>query len=83
MTNQYREQTTATDQNILAQITKQELTNYYYAALFILTKKILLKSVKQGFINIWQGLTERLIKKHLDRCIYTTMDHLYMKRQWK
>ena len=82
MTNQYREQTTATDQNILAQITKQELANYYYAALFILTKTILLKAVKQGFINTWQGLTEVLIKKHLERCINTTMTQLHMKHQW-
>ena len=62
-------------------MTKPELSRYYNSELFIHNKKGLLKATKQGFLKIWPGITESLIKKHLYKSINNTMVHLHMKRQ--
>ena len=53
--------------NILEENSKSELAQYLFASLFIPTAAILLKAIKQCFLKTWTGLTEKLIKKHLDK----------------
>ena len=52
--------------NIMAQTTKPELVQYHHAALFIPTLESLLKAIKQGFLKTLSGLTENIIKNHLE-----------------
>ena len=66
---------------MLAHTTKPELAKYYHSALFSSTKTRLLRSIKHGFLKTRPGLTEELIKKHLDGITNTTMVHLHTKRQ--
>ena len=66
---------------ILAQTSKPELAQYLYAAILSPTTESLLKAIKQGFLKTWPGLTEKLIKKHLEKSRNTTMGNLHMKRQ--
>ena len=51
--------------NILAQITKPELAQYFHATLFIPTTTSLLGAIRMGFLKTWPGLPELLIKKHI------------------
>ena len=67
--------------NIMAQTSKPELANYLHSARLSRTTASLLKAIKQGFLKTWPGLTEKLIKKHLDKSRNTTMGHLYMRRK--
>ena len=67
--------------NIPAQTSKLELAKYLHAALFNPTTESLLKAIKQRFLKTWPGLTEKLIKKHLDKSRNTMMRHLHMRRQ--
>ena len=53
--------------NILAQNSKPELAKYLHAALFSPTTQSLLKAIRQGFLKTWPGLTEKLVKKHLEK----------------
>ena len=66
---------------ILAQTSKPELAKFLHAALFIPTKASLLKVIKPCFLKTWPGLTTKLINKHLEKSINTTMGHLHMRRQ--
>ena len=66
---------------ILEQNPKPELAHYLHAVLFSPTTPSLLKAIKQSFLKTWLGLTEKLIKKHLDKSRNTTMGHLHMRRQ--
>ena len=66
---------------ILVQTSKPELYQYLHAELFSPTTASLLKSIIQGFLNTWPGLTGKVIKKHLDKSRNTTMGHLHMRRQ--
>ena len=63
------------------QKTKPELAQYLHAALFSATSASLLKAIKQGFLKTWSGLSENLIKKHLEKSMNTTMRHLHMRIQ--
>ena len=49
--------------NILAKTSKPEIAQYLHAALFSPKTESLLNAIKQGFLKIWPGLTEKLIKK--------------------
>ena len=51
----------------LAQTPKPELAQYLHAARFSPTTASLLKAIKQGFLEMWPVLTEKLIKKHLEK----------------
>ena len=42
--------------NILAQTSRPELSQYLHAVLFSPTKATLLKAIKQGFLKTWPGL---------------------------
>ena len=53
--------------NILGQTTKPELAYYLHAPIFRLTEARPLKAIKQGFMKTWPELTEKLIKKHLEK----------------
>ena len=53
--------------NILAQTSKLELAKYLHAAHFIPTTASLLNPIKHVFLEMWLGLTEKLIKKHLEK----------------
>ena len=67
--------------SILAQTSKPELAQYLHAVLLNPTTEILFKSIKQGFLKMWPGLTEKLVKKYLDKSRNTEMGHLYIRRQ--
>ena len=67
--------------NIMEKTSKPELAEYLYAALFIPTTASLFKEIKKGFLKTWPGLTEKLIKKHLDESRNTMMGHFHMRRQ--
>ena len=67
--------------NILAQINKPQLENQFHAAIFIPTKKILLKATNQVLLKTRPGLTEGLINKNVYKSTNTTMVHLHMKLQ--
>ena len=67
--------------NILSQTSKPELSQYLHAALFSPTTASLLEAIKQGYLKTWPGLTEKLIKKHLDKSRNTAMGHLHIRRQ--
>ena len=62
--------------NIMAQTSKPELANYLHSARLSRTTASLLKAIKQGLLKTWLGLTEKLIKKHLDKSRNTTMRNL-------
>ena len=66
---------------ILTQTSKPELSQYLHESLFSSTTTSLLKATKQGFLKTWPGLTEKLIKKNLEKSRNTTMGHLHMRRQ--
>ena len=66
---------------ILAQKNKPELAQYLHASLFISKRTSLLKASKQGLLKTWSGLTENIIKKHLEKSTNTTMGKLHMRRQ--
>ena len=53
--------------NLMAQTSKPELAQYLHAALLIPTIESLIKSIKQGFLKTWPGLTGKLIKRHLEK----------------
>ena len=67
--------------NILAQTYKPKLAQYLHAEIFSPTTAILLNSIKKGFLKTWPGLTENIIKKHLEKLSNTKMGHLYMRIQ--
>ena len=64
--------------NILSQTSKPELAQYPHAALFNPKKERLLKKTKQGFLKTWEGLTEKLINRNIEKPRNTTIGHLYM-----
>jgi hypothetical protein len=57
------------------------LVNYLYKAMFSPTKAALIKSVKQGHLTTWPGLTEDAINKHLKLTPATEMGHINHKQQ--
>ena len=65
----------------MEKITKPELAHYFHATLFRPITTSLLKEINMGFLNKCVGLTERLIKKNIEKSINTTMDNLNMRRQ--
>ena len=67
--------------NIMAHTNKPELSKYLPAALFSPTTARLLKVIKQGFLKIWPGLTEKLTKKNLEKLRNTLIGHIHMRRQ--
>ena len=74
-----RQQSEAVTINIMDQTTKPELAQYLHAALLSPTTARLLKEIKQGVLKTWPGITENLIKKHLEKYRNTKMVHLYMR----
>ena len=52
---------------ILDQKNKPELVKYLHAELLIPTTAHIFKSIKQVLLKTWPGLTEKLIKKHLEK----------------
>ena len=62
-----KKQSEAVTNNIMSQTTKPELAQYRHISLFIPTTGSLLKSIKQGFLKTWPGLTKNLIKKNLEK----------------
>ena len=66
---------------IMAQTSKPELAQYLHAALFGVTIVSILKAIKQGFLKTLPGLTEKRIKKHLDKSRNTKIGHLHMRIQ--
>ena len=44
--------------NILEQTSKPELAKYLYTALLFPTTESLIKTIKQGFLKTWRGLTK-------------------------
>ena len=66
---------------ILDQASKPELVQYLHAELFSPSTASLLKEIKQGFPKTWPGITEKLIKKHLEKKSTTTTGHLNMRGQ--
>ena len=60
--------------NILAQTSKTELSQYLHAALFRPPAESIVKATKQGFLKTWPGLTEKFIKKHLEKSMNTQWD---------
>ena len=67
--------------NILAQTSKPELSQYLHAALLRPTIESLLKEIKIVFLKTWPGLTEKLIKKHLEKSRNATIGHLHTRLQ--
>ena len=67
--------------NILVQTSKPELAQYLHVEIVSPTIVSLLKAIKQGLLKTWPGLTEKLIKKRLDRLRNTTVGHLHMRIQ--
>ena len=65
----------------MEKITKPELAHYFHATLFRPITTSLLKEINMGFLNKCVGLTERLIKKNIEKSINTTMDNLNIRRQ--
>ena len=45
---------------------KPELAQYLHGEIFIPTTSILIKAIKKGFLKTWPGLTEKLIKRHIE-----------------
>ena len=68
-------------EHILAQTSKPELSKYLHAAFFRPTTASLVKAIKQVFLKTWPGLTEKLIKKHLEKSRNTTMGPLHSRRR--
>ena len=67
--------------NLLAQISKSELAQYLHAAILSPTTANILKVIKKGLLKTWLGITEKMIKKHLEKQRNTTMGNLHMRRQ--
>ena len=66
---------------IMGKTSKPELAQYLHAEISGPDSASLLKEIKQGFLKTWPGLTEKVIKKHLEKSRNTTMVHLRMRRQ--
>ena len=66
---------------IMSKTSKPELAQYLHAALFSPTTASLVKAIRQGFLKMCQGLTEKLIKNHLEKSRNKTIVHLHMRRQ--
>ena len=66
--------------NIMAQTSKPELAHYLHAALFSPTTASFLKAIKQVFLKTWPGLTEKFIKKHLEKSRNEKIVHLHTRR---
>ena len=75
------QQSEAVANNILSQTYKLELAQFLYAALFNPTTASLLISIKQAFLKIWPRLSEKLIKRHIEKSRNIKMGHLHMIRQ--
>ena len=75
------QQSEAVTNNIMDQTYKPELLQYLHAALFSPTTASLLKTIKQVFLQNFPGLTEKLIKKHIEKPGNTTMVRLHMRIQ--
>ena len=71
------QQSEAVTNNILDRKTKPELAQYLHVALFRPATARLLKEIKQGFLEIWPGLTENLINNDIKKSRNTTMGHLH------
>ena len=67
--------------NILSKTSKPEPAKYLHASLLIPTTASVTKAIKQGLLKTWPGITEKLIKKHLEKSRNTTMGHLHMRIQ--
>ena len=65
----------------MAKTSKPKLSQYLHAALFSPTTARILKAIKQCFPKTCPGLTEKLIKRHIEKSSNTTMGHLYMRRK--
>ena len=61
----------------MANRTEPELSQYLHAALFSPTTASLSKEIKQGFLEIWPGLTENIINNDIQKSRNTTMGHLH------
>ena len=66
--------------NILAQTSKPESAQYLHASLFSPTTASLLRAIKKYFLKTWPDLTEKLMKKYLQKSRNTTMGHLQIRR---
>ena len=51
--------------NMMAQTTKPELSQYLHATLFSPPASSFPKAIKQGFLKTWPGLKENIINNHL------------------
>ena len=67
--------------NILAQTSKLELSQYLHAEIFSPTTSSLLKEIRQVFLKTLSGLKEKMIQKHHEKSRNETMGHLHMRRQ--
>ena len=67
--------------SIFPKTSEPELAQYLHAAPFSPITPSLLKAIKQVFLKTWSGLTEKLIKKHLEKSRNATMGHLHMIKQ--
>ena len=61
------QQPEAVTNKILVHTSKPELSQYLHAALFSPTTTVLLKAIKQAFLKTWPDLTEKPIKRHLEK----------------
>ena len=67
--------------NNMKKTSKTELVQHLHTALFGPTAASPINSIKQGLLKMWPGLSEKLIKRHLEKSRNMTMVHLYMRRQ--
>ena len=75
------QQPAAVINNIMAQTSKPELAQYLHTSLLISTTASLIKAKKQDLLETWPVLTEKLIKRHMEKPRNTTMGHLHTRRQ--
>jgi hypothetical protein len=57
------------------------LINYLHKAMFSCTKYDIINVVNKGHLEMWTGLTEEAINKHLKMTPATAMGHMNQKRQ--
>ena len=73
--------TNQSENNLIEDRNKPEMTQWYHTALFSPVKKTLIKAIKKGYFARWPNLTIDLINKHIPPSMETSKVHMHQTRK--
>ena len=65
----------------MAEITKPELSQLYYASLFSPVKQTIVQAIMKGYFATWTNLKSERINKHLPISMATAKGHMHQTRK--